>query len=174
MRFADLILILLADFISSKSFRFLRSRSYRLCHHSGRQSNLSAFTLVLRVNVYRYQRLIRSDTDMIFTVFTVVGCYYPHCSRQLVRHRYDGHTSRTPLFQFGYPWSRLFCQQCCCPCAMDKQGSQIRVATLAYSQQADFSSRACLLRYQAYVSGELTSGLKRCCFSHGGDCCRGY
>ena len=127
--------------LSSKNYSGLASHGLTCrCHHSGRQSNLSVFTLSLKVNIYRYQRLIWSDTDMILVVFTSMSCYRPYRSCQFVCHGDDCHTGRTTFFQFGYPRSRLFCQQCCCPCAMNKQSSQVSVSTLAYSQQADFPS----------------------------------
>lgn len=50
------------------------------------------------------------DTDMIFVVLTLIGCYCSYRPRQLVCHRHDGHTVRTPLFQFRYPGAWFFTQ----------------------------------------------------------------
>lgn len=110
----------------------------------------------LRVNVYRYQRLIRADTDMVLVILTVMCGYRPYCSRQLVSHR---HTGRTSFFQLCYPRTMFFSQQYFRSYPMDKQCPEVGITTLAYQRQAKFASGTGLFRHRPDIHSKL--GFKR-------------
>ncbi len=93
MRFADLSLILLTDFISRLLFRFIRSRSYLSLSSLGPPEQPFSIHPFVKSSLFiGISGLIWSDTDVVPDILTVMGSYRPYCSCQLVCHGDDSHT----------------------------------------------------------------------------------
>ena len=170
---ADLRLRFIAGLSPETSYRFGRSRSYRLPSHRCRPcATVRRAGPLPGVNVACRLRL-RRRADKPLVVGSLMRQQFPDRARGLVCERDHGDVQRPTFGKAQYPL------RCCLAVGQDRprsvnhQRAQICIGAFADPKQVHPSSATAVARQQPQPGGELASGAKCTRITHRGHrCCR--